>query len=80
MPLAGASSSPGTHGGFDAFVILTDALGENETLTWHGGTHDDEALAIEESPDGDLLVTVEASSETEGAGYQLRLKPDLSVP
>lgn len=80
LALAGASNSPGSNGGFDAFVILTDALGENEILTWHGGPHDDEAVDIDESPDGSLVLTVDDISGAKGRDYLLRLNPDLSVP
>jgi hypothetical protein len=80
LALVGASNSPGSHGGFDALVVTTDAFGEIEYLTWHGGPHDDEAVAIDENPDGSLFLTVDDISETEGRDYLLRLNPDLSVP
>ncbi|MBL7646040.1 MAG: PKD domain-containing protein [Candidatus Hydrogenedentes bacterium] len=80
LVIAGASSSPGSNGGFDALVVNTDAAGENALLTWHGAPQDEEAVAVEERSDGILLVSVESGGKTEGLGYQLRLNPDLSVP
>ena len=58
----------GTHGDLDMWVVKADSLGNFMWAKAMGGTNEDDALSIVESPDGGLVV----------AGYTLSTDGDIT--
>lgn len=73
----GFTSSFGA-GGTDVWLVKTDAEGNEDWTQTFGGANDDEAYAVQETADGDLIIAGVTSSSGAGSRDMWLIKTDAS--
>lgn len=66
--MVGYSSSPGTNGSFDGYVVKTDSAGNVDWEKWYGGAAFEFPIRLTETYDGGFIVTSQSTSF--GSNYQ----------
>lgn len=80
IAIAGSSNSAGSHGGLDAYVVVTAPDGALLHEVCYGGPGDEKARTITESTGGSLLVGAERAHGDEVVTFDLQINPDLTLP
>jgi hypothetical protein len=76
--IVGWSSSNGTHGGSDAFLVKTASDGTQQWAKWYGGTLDDWGYSVVATSDGGYAITgFSTSTGTHGASDVFLVKTDV---
>ncbi len=70
--IAGAGSGGTYNGGFDVYLIKTDANGNLQWQKYYGGLGDDYGLSVQQTSDGGYIIVGSTTSKGAG-GYDVYL-------